>query len=106
MVRISARNPEGYGGYGVVVMVDHGYGFKTLYAHLQSAKVRAGQKVKRGEQIGTVGSSGLSTGSHLHYEVILNGKQVDPVYYFFNDLTPEEYEDVIELARQENQSMS
>ena len=68
--------------------------------------MRVGQKVKRGEQIGTVGSSGLSTGSHLHYEVILNGKKVDPVYYFSGDLTPEEYEEVIELAREVNQSMS
>ena len=63
-------------------------------------------KVKRGEQIGTVGSSGMSSGMHLHYEVILNGKKVDPVYYFFNDLTPAEYEEVLEQARQENQSMS
>ena len=62
--------------------------------------------MKRGEQIGTVGSSGMSSGMHLHYEVILNGKKVDPVYYFFNDLTPAEYEEVLEQARQENQSMS
>ena len=106
VVRVSGRNPQGMSGYGVVVVIDHGYGFQTLYAHLQNAKVRMGQKVKRGEQIGTVGSTGMSTGSHLHYEVIQNGKKVDPVYYFFNDLTPEEYEEVLELARQENQSMS
>ena len=106
VVRVAGRNPQGMSGYGVVVVIDHGYGFQTLYAHLQNAKVRMGQKVKRGEQIGTVGSTGMSTGSHLHYEVIQNGKKVDPVYYFFNDLTPEEYEEVLELARQENQSMS
>ena len=106
VVRVASRNPEGYSGYGVVVVIDHGYGFQTLYAHMQNTKVRMGQKVKRGEQIGTVGSTGMSTGSHLHYEVIQNGKKVDPVYYFFNDLTPEEYEEVLELARQENQSMS
>ena len=106
VVRMAGRNSQGYGGYGVVVLVDHGFGFQTLYAHMQGAKVRVGQKVKRGEQIGTVGSTGLSTGSHLHYEVILNGKRVDPVYYFSADLTPEEYEEVIELARQVNQSMS
>lgn len=106
VVRVSGRNPQGMGGYGVVVIIDHGFGFQTLYAHMQTSKVRPGQKVKRGEQIGTVGSTGLSTGSHLHYEVILNGKKVDPVYYFSGDLTPEEYEEVIELARQVNQSMS
>ncbi|MBR6292244.1 MAG: peptidoglycan DD-metalloendopeptidase family protein [Bacteroidales bacterium] len=106
VVRISGRNAQGLGGYGIVVVVDHGFGFQTLYAHMQGTKVRVGQKVKRGEQIGTVGSTGLSTGSHLHYEVILNGKKVDPVYYFSGDLTPEEYEEVIELARQVNQSMS
>lgn len=106
VVRVAARNPEGLSGYGVVAVIDHGFGFQTLYAHMNSVTVRKGQKVKRGEQIGTVGSSGMSSGSHLHYEVILNGKKVDPVYYFFNDLTPEEYEEVIEVARQENQSMS
>lgn len=106
VVRVSGRNPQGYGGYGVVVLIDHGYGFQTLYAHMASTNVRAGQRVKRGEQIGAVGSSGMSTGAHLHYEVIQNGKNVDPIYYFYNDLTPEEYEEVLELARQENQSMS
>jgi murein DD-endopeptidase MepM/ murein hydrolase activator NlpD len=106
IVRVATRNAEGYSGYGIVVVVDHGYGFQTLYAHLSSATVRPGRRVKRGEQVGTVGSTGLSSGSHLHYEVILNGKQVDPIYYFFNDLTPQEYEEVLELARQENQCMS
>lgn len=106
VVRVAERNPEGLSGYGIVAVIDHGFGFQTLYAHMNSVTVRKGQKVKRGEQIGTVGSSGMSSGSHLHYEVILNGKKVDPVYYFFNDLTPEEYEEVIEVARQENQSMS
>lgn len=105
-VTVAGRNPEGMSGYGVVVVINHGYGFQTLYAHMNNASVRKGQHVKRGEQIGTVGSSGMSSGSHLHYEVILNGKKVDPVYYFFNDLTPQEYEEVLELARQENQSMS
>ena len=106
VVRISGRNPEGYAGYGVVVEIDHGFGFQTLYAHMSSSTVRNGQTVKRGEQIGTVGSSGMSTGAHLHYEVILNGKKVDPVYYFFNDLSPQEYDAVIEQAHQENQCMS
>lgn len=106
VVRVAGRNPQGFGGYGVVAVVDHGFGFMTLYAHMASVKVRVGQHVKRGEQLGTVGSTGMSSGAHLHYEVIQNGKKVDPVYYFYNDLTPEEYEEVLELARQENQSMS
>lgn len=106
VVRVAGRNPEGYSGYGVVVDIDHGFGFHTLYAHMTTTMVKEGQKVKRGEQVGTVGSTGMSTGAHLHYEVILNGKKVDPVYYFFNDLTPKEYDAVIEQARQENQCMS
>lgn len=106
VVRVAGRNPEGYSGYGVVVDIDHGFGFHTLYAHMTTTMVKEGQKVKRGEQVGTVGSTGMSTGAHLHYEVILNGKRVDPVYYFFNDLTPQEYDAVIEQARQENQCMS
>lgn len=106
VVSVAGRNPEGYSGYGVVVEIDHGFGFRTLYAHMSTTMVKSGQKVKRGEQIGTVGSSGMSTGAHLHYEVILNGKKVDPVFYFFNDLTPQEYDAVIEQARQENQCMS
>lgn len=106
VVRVAGRNSEGYSGYGVVVVIDHGFGFQTLYAHMTSTTVREGQKVRRGEQVGTVGSTGMSTGAHLHYEVILNGKKVDPIYYFFNDLSPQEYDAVIEQARQENQCMS
>ena len=106
VVRVAGRGAQGLSGYGIVAVIDHGFGFHTLYAHMQGIKVRVGQKVKRGEQIGTVGSTGMSSGSHLHYEVIQNGKKVDPVYYFYNDLTPEEYEEVLELARQDNQSMS
>ncbi len=106
VVRVAGRNPDGYSGYGVVALIDHGYGFQTLYAHMASVKVHPGQRVKRGEMIGLVGSSGMSSGSHLHYEVIQNGKNVDPVYFFYNDLTPAEYEEVLEQARQENQSMS
>lgn len=106
VVRVAGRNPQGYGGYGVVVVVDHGFGFQTLYAHMSGVKVKVGQKVKRGEQVGMVGSTGMSSGAHLHYEVIQNGKKVDPVYFFGGDLSPEEYDEVLELARQENQSMS
>lgn len=106
VVRAAGKGVEGMSGYGLVVEIDHGFGFHTLYAHLASATVRPGQKIKRGEKIGTVGSTGLSQGSHLHYEVLQNGKQVNPVFYFYNDLTPDEYEKVIEAANQENQCLS
>ena len=106
VVREAGRNMQGYSGYGIVAVIDHGFGFQTLYAHMNTVNVRVGQHVKRGEQIGTVGSTGMSTGSHLHYEVMLNGNKVDPIYYFSGDLTPAEYEEVLELARQENQCMS
>ena len=102
----AGRNAPGRGGYGVICVINHGFGYQTLYAHMKDVKVRVGQKVKRGELIGWVGSTGLSSGSHLHYEVILNGRHVNPVYYFFNDLTPTEFEDMLEAASQENQCLS
>lgn len=94
------------GGYGIAVVINHGYGFQTLYGHLMETKVKPGQKVKRGDLIGLVGRSGLSSGYHLHYEVIQNGNKVNPVYFFFNDLTPAEYDEVLEAANFENQCLS
>ncbi|MFW5804862.1 MAG: M23 family metallopeptidase, partial [bacterium] len=79
-------------GYGNKIIVDHGFGYQTLYAHLSGFNVREGQEVKRGDVIGYVGNSGLSTGPHLHYEVLKNGKRINPINYYFNDLTPEEYD--------------
>jgi len=93
-------------GYGKVVKIDHGYGYETLYAHMSKIIVRPGQKVKRGEIIGYVGNTGRSTGPHLHYEVIKNKKPINPVHFFYQDLTPEEYEKVIEIASRPTQSMS
>ena len=106
VVRVASYNPQGYTGYGIVIILDHGFGYHTLYAHMQKASVRPGQRVKRGEQIGTVGNSGMSSGSHLHYEVSIGDRKVDPVYYFSGDLSPEEYQEVLEQARKENQCMS
>jgi len=91
-------------GLGNHIIVDHGFGYTTIYAHLDRFNVRVGQTVKRGDIIGYVGSTGLSTAPHLHYEVKLNGKNVDPANYYFNDLSPEEYERMIELAMKSGQS--
>lgn len=85
-------------GYGNLIIVDHGYGYRTLYAHLNKFNVKVGQEVKRGEVIGFVGNTGLSTGPHLHYEVIKDGRKVNPVHYLFNDLTPEEYQKIVEIS--------
>ena len=91
-------------GLGNHIIVNHGYGYSTIYAHLDGLNVRSGQKVERGDVIGFVGSTGLSVAPHLHYEVKLNGRNVDPVNYYFNDLTPEEYERMIEIASKTGQS--
>ncbi|MBI4645629.1 MAG: M23 family metallopeptidase [Bacteroidia bacterium] len=85
-------------GYGNQVIINHGFGYKTRYAHLKKILVQPGQKIKRGEIIGKVGSTGKSVGPHLHYEVLKNGKSVDPINYFYLDLTPEQYNRMIELA--------
>ncbi len=94
-----------FSGYGKLVEIDHGFGYHTRYAHMHDFVVRQGQNVKRGELIGYVGDTGLSTAPHLHYEVLMNGTQINPVHYFFNDLSASEYEKVIELASIENQSL-
>lgn len=83
-------------GYGRVVELDHGFGYVTLYAHLHKIDVKKGQNVIRGQQIGQVGSSGKSTGAHLHYEIKYRGHNIDPINYFFLDLTPEEYDRMIQ----------
>lgn len=92
------------GGYGNHVIINHGYGYETLYGHMVRIKAKVGQKVKRGEVIGYVGSTGKSTGPHCHYEVHKNGTPVDPVYFFYNDLTPEQYDRLLKLAAASNQS--
>jgi murein DD-endopeptidase MepM/ murein hydrolase activator NlpD len=91
-------------GYGNCIVVNHGYGYKTRYAHLKKFKVTRGQKVKRGEVIGYVGSTGKSTGPHLHYEVIKNNEPVNPANYYYSDLTPEQYEAILKLSNAHNQS--
>ena len=105
VVEVAGRG-DGYAGYGIVCVINHGNGFKTLYAHMNEVKAVQGKKIKRGELVGYVGTTGLSQAPHLHYEVLQNGKRVNPVYFFYNDLTPAEYEQVLEEARQENQCLS
>ena len=91
-------------GYGNHVVINHGYGYETLYGHMVRVKVHAGQKVKRGEIIGWVGSTGKSTGPHCHYEVHKNGQHVDPIYFFYNDLTPDQFDRLLKMAASSNQS--
>jgi murein DD-endopeptidase MepM/ murein hydrolase activator NlpD len=92
-------------GYGNRILIDHGYGYQTFYAHIYKFKVHKGQKIERGQVIATVGNTGKSTAPHLHYEVRKDGKAVNPIYYFFNDLTPDEYETVLELSTRPTQSL-
>lgn len=91
-------------GYGLNVIINHGFGYKSLYAHMSKIDVRVGQKVKRGQVIGLVGNTGTSVAPHLHYEVRINDQPVDPVNYYYNDLTPEQYDRMIELASMPTQS--
>lgn len=93
------------GGYGNSIKINHGYGYATVYAHLSGFKVRVGQKVKRGEVIGFMGNTGKSTAPHLHYEVHKNGTPVNPIYFFFNDITPAEYAEMIEQSKQPSQTL-
>jgi len=92
------------GGYGLLVVIDHGFGFKSYYAHLNKIKVKEGQEVKRGELIGTVGNSGRSTSPHLHYEVRKNNQPENPVNYYSNDLTPEQYQEILTVSSRMNMS--
>lgn len=91
-------------GYGNSIIVNHGFGIKTVYGHMNGFSVKQGQKVKRGDVIGFVGNTGLSTAPHLHYEVLRSGEKVNPVNYFFNDLTADEYDRMIELSMRPGQS--
>jgi murein DD-endopeptidase MepM/ murein hydrolase activator NlpD len=91
-------------GYGNHVVINHGYGYSTLYGHMVRFVVRVGQQVKRGQLIGYVGSTGLSTAPHVHYEVHKNGEKVNPINFYYNDLTPEQYQKLIELSAQSSQS--
>ena len=94
-IEVAGQTGDGFGNH---VVINHGYGYETLYGHMYKVKVKVGEKVKRGEVIGWVGSSGKSTGPHCHYEVHINGQEVDPVYFFYNDLTPEQFDRILKIA--------
>ncbi len=93
------------GGFGNVVIINNGFGYETLYGHMYRIKAKRGLRIKRGQVIGYVGSTGKSTGPHCHYEVHKNGEPVDPVYYFYNDLSPEQYDRILKIATAANQSL-
>jgi murein DD-endopeptidase MepM/ murein hydrolase activator NlpD len=100
-VKMAGNTGNGYGNH---VIINHGYGYETLYGHMYKVTARPGAKIRRGEIIGYVGSTGKSTGPHLHYEVHKNGKRLDPVYFFYNDLSPEQYDRLLKMAAASNQS--
>ena len=102
--KISNDRKIGGSGYGKYIVIDHGYGYQTLYAHMSKVAVRKGQSVKRGDVIGYVGNTGRSAGPHLHYEVVKDGKKVNPINFYYSDLTPEEFEKMIEMSTNANQS--
>ncbi len=91
-------------GYGNHVIINHGFGYKTLYAHLSAINVREGQKIQRGEAIGKVGNTGTSTAPHLHYEVIKGGEKINPINFYFNDLSADEFDKMLEISSSSNQS--
>jgi len=91
-------------GLGNQIVIDHGFGYTTLYACLDDMNVRSGERLKRGDQIGTVGNTGLSVAPHLHYEVHLNGEAMNPVNYFFLELSPGDYDRLIVISLMSGQS--
>lgn len=92
-------------GYGYHVVIDHGYGYQTLYGHMSRIDVKLGDKVVRGQQIGLVGNTGTSTAPHCHYEIIFRGDKINPIHYCMDGLTPEEYQDLVKAAEAANQSL-
>jgi murein DD-endopeptidase MepM/ murein hydrolase activator NlpD len=101
MIEKMSKSRRGFGNH---IVIDHGFGYETIYAHMSKFNVKKGQKVKRGDVIGYVGNTGTSTAPHLHYEVWKDHKKINPINFYFNDLTPEEYDRMIELSSSANQS--
>jgi murein DD-endopeptidase MepM/ murein hydrolase activator NlpD len=102
VIEAAGFSPDGYGNK---VVINHGFGYQTLYGHMIKVNTQTGQSVSRGQVIGYVGSTGKSTGPHCHYEVIKRGTKVDPIYYFYNDLTPEQFDRILKAAANNKQSL-
>jgi murein DD-endopeptidase MepM/ murein hydrolase activator NlpD len=100
-----SRTSKSHTGLGWSIKIDHGFGFETVYGHMSRFVVKKGQNVKRGQVIGYVGNTGKSTAPHLHYEVHVNGRAENPVYYFYQDLNPDEFDEILRLSSIENQSL-
>lgn len=101
----TSGSKSGRSGFGLSIIIDHGYGYETVYAHLNGFNVKQGQNVKRGDIIGYVGNSGSSTAPHLHYEVHKDGQRVNPAFYYFKDLSPEEYDRMIAISSNIGQTL-
>lgn len=101
VVQEADANQQGYGNH---IVINHGFGYQTLYGHMSRMVAHVGQKITRGQLIGYVGSTGLSTAPHVHYEVIKNGEKVNPIHFYFNDLTPQQYQVLLELSTKSSQS--
>ncbi len=102
---VIVRADQTAAGYGKHIRIDHGFGYVTLYAHLSNYNVRKGQKVKRGDLIGFVGSTGRSEAPHLHYEIFKDGEQINPINFYYGNLSPEEFEAMQRAAQIEEQSL-
>lgn len=102
---VVTRADDASSGYGKHIRIDHGYGYVSLYAHLHNYNAKAGQKVKRGDIIGFVGSTGRSQAPHLHYEIIKDGEHINPIHFYYGNLTSDEYAEMIRVSTQENQSL-
>jgi murein DD-endopeptidase MepM/ murein hydrolase activator NlpD len=99
-------NPvKGFSGYGITITIDHGWSYETFYAHLNKVTVKVGDRVKRGQVIAESGNTGLTIAPHLHFEVHRNGNPVDPINYLFTDITPKEYQELIQMAQLGGQSL-
>lgn len=100
-----SRADNNSSGYGKHIRIDHGYGYISLYGHMSQYNVKVGQKIKRGDLIGFVGSTGRSEAPHVHYEVWKDGERINPINFYYGSLTPQEFENMLKYATQENQSL-